>query len=184
MLISRLYKPAPNAILYHYCDAEAFHAICTTQNLRFSDLFSMNDFLEMHWGYHVWETAANELLDTLGRDFLDEIDQILHTSGICGLPVASCFSLDGDVLSQWRAYAGDGRGYAIGFDAKSLLDLPIRPLKVLYNQKQQVHEMKSLIRALHEVEQSETEKFAKDFKTACFTLAFDLAAFKNPAFAA
>ena len=27
----------------------------------------------------------------------------------------SCFSADGDVLSQWRAYADDGHGFAIGF---------------------------------------------------------------------
>lgn len=101
--------------------------------MRFSDLFSMNDFLEMHWGYHVWEKAATELLEIVGRDFLDEIDKILHTSGVCGLPVGSCFSLNGDVLSQWRAYADDGHGYAIGFDATTLLKLPIRPLKVLYD---------------------------------------------------
>jgi len=30
------------------------------------------------------------------------------------------FSSDGDDLGQWRAYADNGRGYAIGFDAKAL----------------------------------------------------------------
>ena len=28
-----------------------------------------------------------------------------------------CFSITGEDLGQWRAYADDGRGYAIGFDA-------------------------------------------------------------------
>src|SRR5687768_12796503 len=137
MLVSRVYKPADDAILYHYCDAAAFQAICTSRNMRFSDLFSLNDWLEIHWGYSIWEAAATQLLDKVGRPFLDEIDKIIHTSGMCGLPVASCYSLDGDVLSQWRAYADDGRGYAIGFKAKDLLKLPVRPLKVLYNRDEQ-----------------------------------------------
>ncbi len=50
MLIPRIYEPNDEKILYHYCDASAFHAICTNKKMRFSDLFSMNDFMEMHWG--------------------------------------------------------------------------------------------------------------------------------------
>jgi hypothetical protein len=183
MIIPRVYKPAAEEILYHYCDASAFHAICTNKKMRFSDLFTMNDFMEMHWGYQIWEQAATELLDEVGRDFLDEIDKLIHSSGFCGLPTASCFSLDGDVLSQWRAYADDGRGYVIGFSAKDLLELPVRPLRVLYNEEMQVKELKNIVKALHEVEQSEETKFGNDFNTTCYTLAFDLAAYKNPAFA-
>jgi hypothetical protein len=183
MIIPRIYEPNDEEILYHYCDAFAFHAICTNKKMRFSDLFSMNDFMEMHWGYHsVWEQAATELIDEVGRDFLDEIDKIIHVSGLHGLLVASCYSLDGDVLSQWRAYADDGKGYAIGFRAKDLIELPIRPLKVLYNHREQIEELKTIIRVLHKVEESEEIKFGSDFRTACFTLAFDLAAYKNPAF--
>jgi hypothetical protein len=183
MLIPRVYEPNDEKILYHYCDASAFHAICTNKKMRFSDLFSMNDFMEMHWGYSIWEQAATELLDEIEEDFLDKIDEVIHSSGIYGLLVASCYSLDGDVLSQWRAYANDGQGYVIGFRAKNLIELPIRPLRVLYNQQEQIEELKNIIRALHEVEESEETKFGSDFQTTCFTLAFDLAAFKNPAFA-
>ena len=45
--------------------------------MRLSDLFSMNDFMEMHWGYSIWEKAASEILDEVGREFLDEIDKII-----------------------------------------------------------------------------------------------------------
>lgn len=31
-----------------------------------------------------------------------------------------CFSKEGDLLSQWRAYANDGKGFSIGFDIKKL----------------------------------------------------------------
>ncbi|HEX8368834.1 MAG TPA: hypothetical protein VF604_09850, partial [Pyrinomonadaceae bacterium] len=88
MIISRTYEPADEDILYHYCDANAFLAICTNKKIRFSDLFSMNDFMEMHWGYSIWEQAATELLDEVGRDFLDEIDSIIHSSGAHLLVVA------------------------------------------------------------------------------------------------
>jgi hypothetical protein len=142
----------------------------------------MNDFMEMHWGYSIWEEAAGEVLPEVGKDFLDRIDDVIHYSGYRGLLVAACYSLDGDVLSQWRAYADDGRGYAIGFKAKDLVRLSTRALRVLYDKEQQIHEVKSVIRAIHEVEQTETTKFGPDFITHCGVLAFDLAAFKNPAF--
>ncbi len=182
MLISRVYEPQNGDIVYHYCDGFAFHAICTNKKVRMSDLFSMNDFIEMHWGYYIWELVVTELLDEVGKDFLDEIDEIIHSAGKYGLLVASCYSLDGDVLSQWRAYADDGKGYAIGFNAKDLIELPIRSLKVLYEQKEQVEELKNTIKALYDVEKTEEVKFGSDFRRTCFTLAFDLAGFKNPAF--
>ncbi len=182
MIIPRIYEPTDEDILYHYCDANAFLAICTNKKMRFSDLFSMNDFMEMHWGYSIWEQAGTELLEEVGQDFLDRIDEVIHTSGVYGLLVASCFSLDGDVLSQWRAYADDGQGFAIGFKAKDLLGLPIRPLKVLYNREEQVKELKNIIKAIHEAEKSNKTKFSKSFGTICNLLAFDLTAYKNPAF--
>ena len=179
MLIPRQYKPKSNELIYHYCDANTFHAICTNKTLRFCDVFSMNDFMEMHWGYSIWEKSASELLPELGQDFLDAI---FHISGLKALALASCFSQDGDVLSQWRAYSNDGNGYVLGFRAKDLLRLPIKGLKVEYNEKKQIKEIKAMIKALHEVEESEDEKFGEDFINACVEIANDLTSYKNPAF--
>src|SRR5687768_16523689 len=130
MLSDRIYNPTEGEILYHYCTGESFAAICNSSRLRLSDLFSMNDFLEMHWGYHIWELAAGELLEEIGKDFLDQIDDIIHANGFNTLIVGSSFSLDGDVLSQWRAYSNDASGYAVGFDATVFTNLPVRPLRV------------------------------------------------------
>jgi|GEM_PF-5813418 len=47
----------------------------------------------------------------------------------------ACFSLTGDILSQWRAYADDGKGVSIGFNTKSLLDTEnkkIQSVEMLY----------------------------------------------------
>ncbi|HEY5125197.1 MAG TPA: DUF2971 domain-containing protein [Ignavibacteria bacterium] len=182
MLTSRVYKPKDDEIIYHYCDANAFLSICSNKKIRFSDIFSMNDFFEMHWGYSIWEKAATELFNEVGRDFLDKIDEVIHKSGLYGLVITSCFSLDGDVLSQWRAYADDGTGYSIGFKAKDLIKLPIRPLKISYNEQEQINEVIKVVKALYNVENKEKEKYGSDFRMLCYELAYDLSAFKNPSF--
>lgn len=182
MLHNRIYEPKVGERLYHYCDGNSFAAICSSGRLRLNDLFAMNDFMELHWGYHIWELAAGEMLDEVGKDFLDKIDEIVSDSGFHLLLVGSCFSLDGDVLSQWRAYSNDGSGYAIGFDATVLPKLQVRPLRVLYDKRQQIEEAKLFIKSIHHVKKKEELKFGSDFFNACAVFACDLAAFKNPAF--
>jgi hypothetical protein len=182
MLHERIFRPKSGEMLYHYCSADSFAAICTSRSLRLSDLFAMNDFLELHWGYRIWELAASEMLHEVEKEFLDEIDEVLHGSGFNTLLVGACLSEDGDVLSQWRAYSNDGQGYAIGFDATIFPSLPVRPLRVLYDEKKQIEEAKAFIKAVYETEESEKVKFGSAFGTACAVFSADLASFKNPAF--
>ena len=73
MLIPRKYKPKKNELIYHYCDAQTFHAICQNKTIRLCDLFSMNDYMEIHWGYSIWEKAATELLSVVGKEFINSI---------------------------------------------------------------------------------------------------------------
>lgn len=183
MIFDRHYEPKDGEILYHYCSGETFAAICSSKSLRLGDFFAMNDFMEMHWGYAFWELAAGHLIDKLGKDFLDEIDKIIHASGFHILTVGTCFSLDGDVLSQWRGYANDGNGYCIGFDGNVFPDLPARPLRVLYDKDQQIKEAMAAVLSIHEVEKEENFTFGNDFFNACASFGSDLLAFKNPAFA-
>lgn len=178
MIQTREFKPTKNEIIYHYCDANAFHSICTNRKLWFNDLFSMNDSLEIQWGYSIWEEAASVKMKKYGKEFLDEIDKILHFSGFQGLLLANCFSTNGDVLSQWRAYANDGKGYVIGFDAKELLNLPVKALQVSYNKEQQIKEASAVIDMLYHIKQDNLE----EFKTYCYLFGYDLSSFKNPTF--
>lgn len=178
MIISREYKPKENDLIYHYCDSNAFFAICTNRKLWMNDLHSMNDFMELHWGYSIWEQSANTRIEKYGKEFLDEIDEVIHFSGFQSLLLANCFSTDKDVLSQWRAYADDGKGYVIGFNAKELLGLPIRALQVLYDKERQIKEATATIDALYQLKQEDSN----EFKTFCNVFGYDLSAFKNPAF--
>jgi len=178
MIISREFKPNDNDLIYHYCDANAFFSICTNRKLWMNDLHSMNDFMELHWGYSIWEQSASTRIEKYGKEFLDEIDEVIHFSGFQGLLLANCFSTDKDVLSQWRAYADDGKGYVIGFNAKELLGLPVRALQVLYDKEQQIKEATATIDALYQLKQEDPD----EFKTLCGIFGYDLSAFKNPAF--
>lgn len=182
MLFDRLYRPDDDEILYHYCSPQSFLAICTTKKLRFSDLYAMNDWTEMHWGLEIWKQGTNELLNIIGKELIRDIETTIHESRLGCLALASCFSRKGDVLSQWRAYAQNGMGFSVGFKAKDLIKLPVRPLVVEYEQAKQVQEVKATALAIHEVEASESERRAQDFVRVCSTLSFDLAALKNPAF--
>lgn len=184
MIFERTYEPTENDLIYHYCSADTFNAICTNKTIRLCDIFSMNDSMEMHWGYSIWIKVANELISDFGREFIDAIDKIINISGTKSLVLASCFSLEGDVLSQWRAYAEDATGYCLGFSAENLLQLDVRALRVEYNEERQVKELKSIIKSLYEVEQELAldDKYGKDFTNACIRIAYDLAAYKNPAF--
>jgi len=178
MITLREYKPIDNELIYHYCDGNAFISICTNKKLWFNDIFSMNDYMEMHWGYSIWEKAAGLRIEKYGKKFLDEIDEIIHFSGLQGLLLAVCFSREKDLLSQWRSYANNGEGYVIGFNAKELLGLPIRALNILYKEEEQIKESIATIDWLHEIKQTDNA----EFKILCGVFAYDISAFKNPSF--
>lgn len=183
VLIDRTYTPSDSDILYHYCSPESFLALCSSKKLRFSDVFSMNDSLEMHWGYHAWRIAASNTIATVGKELLDDIDEIISCSSVFALPLAACFSRSRDILSQWRAYSADGEGFSVGFNAAQLLEMAARPLVVEYNLQNQIDEIKRLILAIHEVESKEAQKRGEGFFEICARLALDLVSYKNPAFA-
>src|SRR3954470_9187707 len=101
-------------ILYHYTRLDAFKAIVAHRLLWLSDIAKMNDAKERLWISEVFQriwgarAKAGEGVSEAGHYFYDfQLDTT--PVFIC------CFSEDGDLLSQWRAYTDDGRGVAIGF---------------------------------------------------------------------
>lgn len=182
MSFKRRYYPTDEDVIYHYCSAEVFNLICTNKKIRFCDIFTMNDSKEMHWGYAKWEEAVSDIYNEVEHELIDDIDRVFNSSGLLGLPLAACFSRNKDLLSQWRAYADDGKGFALGFRAKELLKLPVMPLEVLYEESEQKSEIARTILAINEVEKNEDEKRSEGFYRVCFEFSFNLAAYKNPFF--
>lgn len=108
-------------ILYHYCSTETFHKIISGRSLRLSALSFSNDFLEGRLARIVINSLCDEKKLTdfqRGRieDLLNLLENYFDSHGFC-------LSESGDVLSQWRGYADNGNGIAIGFSKEYLTKL-------------------------------------------------------------
>ena len=115
-------------IVYHYTSDFGLHGILQSGTLWLTDIFSLNDPSELTHGY---QRAANILAESArmhGGDFErafaaafgNNIEEKFRKSAqyFC-----CSFSKVGDDLGQWRAYANDGTGYALGFDRVKLEEL-------------------------------------------------------------
>lgn len=99
------------SVMYHYCDLNALLGILTQKKIWLSSSSRMNDTLENKW--------IDQYLDDLLKEFgyRKILTKLLYNYKKDSInPYISCFSKSGDILSQWRAYADDGNGVAIGFN--------------------------------------------------------------------
>jgi hypothetical protein len=182
MIKDRLYKPIDDEIVYHYCRPDAFLEIVRSGTIWHSAYTVLNDTMEREWGYRIFIEVTEQLRGECGADFIDRIQAIVKISQTNSVAMISSYSLNGDVLSQWRAYADDGRGFAIGFSTRRM-DMPAKPLKVLYDRAAQVKELTGNIRHVFQHEQSVGFKYNDEFRAHWYTFGLDLCAYKNPAFA-
>jgi len=114
----------PPSVLYHYTNDAGLTGIIESGQLWFSDIFSLNDPSELKHGLRI----AIDLLKSRSVIERPEIDkfasmfeQFINTSiEVVAHFFICCFSADGDHLGQWRAYADNGQGFALGFDTSLL----------------------------------------------------------------
>jgi hypothetical protein len=105
-------------ILYHYCSTASFHAIVQSHALWLSSLSLSNDTMK-------GKLVASAIACLAEKDSLDEAHIRRLQDGIRFIEeivdgLGFCLSEDGDLLSQWRGYAGDATGVAIGFSSEHL----------------------------------------------------------------
>ena len=128
---------------YHYCSTDTFFNITHNQSIWLSSLSASNDTQE---GKTLSKIAAR-LCDRLGYDDYETDYLVRSISGIeentdC---VGLCLSDKGDMLSQWRGYADDGTGVAIGFSggfferimSENNPDRDLRLHRVVYDEAEQ-----------------------------------------------
>ena len=132
--------------LYHYTDANGLLGIVKPSwpytylkpereigyhrvlRLLMSDVRFMNDTEELKFGARLLRerlrvAARSDSIPQEFRTAFEDIDPFLDAEGILEWPrrcFAACFCADGDLLSQWRGYAGGTGGYAIGIDRDGL----------------------------------------------------------------
>ena len=129
-------------IVYHYCSIDVFHKIITNHKIRLSEITKSNDSMELKWAtqyifdifmekYRSEAASTNyffvnypeDVYKELLEQYLDETfddDRRYYSFYVC------CFSEESDCLSQWRGYADDAKGVAIGFDANELKEMTNR----------------------------------------------------------
>ena len=109
-------------IIYHYCSADTYLKIIESKSLFLTSTKTMNDALEMEWFRRLF---VNSLNNKIGEGVKKDILDLIYTNVLINTTpkYIACFSEARDSLSQWRAYADDGKGVALGF---SINDMKIR----------------------------------------------------------
>lgn len=126
--------------VYHYCSLEKFHKIISSNKLRMSDVDMSNDYDERQ----TMVRALQKKCHTTSNIDFDRIKELYERNNFNFM---SCFSEEGDLLSQWRGYADNGQGISIGFNNQdlnafnnpSLCDftvLNLRYFKVFYKEEE------------------------------------------------
>ena len=125
-------------ICYHYCGLQSFVNIVRRKTLRLSNIFYMNDYKEVSWFFDVARKIIEEYAEdgssgsgsSSSGSSSSELEDDIAVSKLCRMLerepfdhiYAACFSQKEDDLSQWRGYANDGRGVAIGIDLDVLCE--------------------------------------------------------------
>lgn len=104
-------------LLWHYTTAEGLLGILRTGTIWATGLDYLNDASE---GVYISQLIKDRIKSTLPGPDGAALGIVLDMSPTGHHPLGvACFTEQGDLLSQWRAYNG-GRGFAIGFDFAQL----------------------------------------------------------------
>jgi hypothetical protein len=125
------------SVLYHYTSPSGFAGIVQRSELWATDVRFLNDAQELHYA---WDAFRSTLADreAEGTEYSEaykaELEAIksVEAENIDAMEMrifAACLSELPDDVPQWRSYASDGRGVALGFNFDS-----IHMLKVPYFQ--------------------------------------------------
>ncbi|SEW34437.1 Protein of unknown function [Ruminococcaceae bacterium KH2T8] len=193
-------------LIYHYCKFSTFEQIIKNKTIRLQDITKSNDSSEILWalrqirefykecdGYKPGDTQ----LDLYVQKCLDSLFYQNDTNDDNFIKFfVACFSFQKDMLSQWRGYADDGQGVAIGFDKGLLMKneccgyklLGLRSGSVIYDESEQYNFIKNNLEWFYECEgkMSDIDKknitFNDETREAFFKLLLDAVFIKNPFF--
>lgn len=90
-------------------------SIISNREIWVSELARSNDLLEGKWIRKVFSDYCSEKGISAGEqsELLTHLDIVINMAAYAGF----CMSEEGDLLSQWRAYADNGAGVSIGFNS-------------------------------------------------------------------
>src|SRR5271157_5275624 len=111
------------SVIYHYTNDLGLRGILETGKFWLTDIFELNDPSELEHGISHLIEALKANSDSLGKNLSEHVEAF-RSKGLkkSARYFVCAFSSDGNELGQWRAYADNGRGFALGFDRKAFED--------------------------------------------------------------
>lgn len=111
-------------VYYHYCSIKSFMSIIESKSIWLTNAKFMNDrlenkMIEKHFDYIIEilkPSKTEKFIEDLIKNFKQYKNQVY----------LFCLSKNPDKLSQWRGYANDGKGVAIGFKMRIGADILYR----------------------------------------------------------
>jgi hypothetical protein len=136
---------------HHYCSLDTFLKIVQSKEIWLTNIFCMNDSAEHFWLRGIAKEMVNRDPDpenSVNKFLAEKLFSKDDTTDV----YCFCLSESGDSLGQWRGYADDGRGVAIGFSreflraaSKEYLKRGLRFESVIYDLKQQESIVKNIL---------------------------------------
>jgi hypothetical protein len=108
-------------LLHHYTTIAGLIGIIQSGTVWATDIRFLNDSTELQYARDILLQRIEEEISTQTTSFPHktfwERAKEAFKSGPKDYQFISCFCEDGDLLSQWRGYAGGTGGFSIGFDS-------------------------------------------------------------------
>ena len=191
--MSSINTQTPPEVIYHYCDLPAFKGIAEEKAIWLSDVRFCNDYMEHNWLQEIFDLEIETLRHQQQSGFHDALakEKANHREH---LAFVACFSEENDLLSQWRAYADDGAGVALGFNTQYFELNHYTPMygidetvtqglvQVCYDTDKQQQLVTNILNRYREESKQESADVSKVATDCYFDLQMASISCKNPAF--
>jgi hypothetical protein len=159
-------------IIYHYCNVESFRAIIENKTLWLSSVYNLNDYKEIHW---IKDKIFKKIKSSISKEnFLKYKNfEELYSKQLPNVYIAS-FSEGSDLLSQWRAYANDGFGVAIGFNSDYFKENKmVQTSSVLYDEEEQEKQIDLILKPLEKLD-GNIDIESREFNEICKSIIINI----------
>lgn len=157
------------SVVYYYCNENTFNSIIQSGKIWLTSIWDLNDPSEIHWTFKKnWNDIQGELrqnASSLQIELLDSINYEVESEVYRNnMYYIICFSKYKDLLSQWRGYADNGKGYSVGIDLSKITELNDIPrlnvdykkalgyVPVIYNPNDQYNGLLAIFRQILNME--------------------------------
>ncbi|WNH08039.1 DUF2971 domain-containing protein [Thalassobellus suaedae] len=147
--------------LFHYTSLNGFISIIETQSFYCTNVNFLNDSKEFKYGEETILKAVENLKTNENSSILEKIKNNIELQ-LKSDKYVTCFSKEGDSLSQWRAYGNDGKGISLGFEFSDLtesFDKYLTGSHIEYDEKTQLEIIEEFIRLIIEFYKKIEDKY-------------------------